>query len=227
MPEKSNKLERVLEFESEISKVRDIDLLLEKILGEARCFTNADAGSIYIREGDSLKFSYTQNDTLQSQLPSGKKLIYSTFATPINSNSISGHVAVTGQPLNIPDAWEIPQGTPYSFNRSYDELSGYRTRSMLTIPLTSQRGDVAGVLQLINAKDEKGSVIPLLGSNPDKPSNLRVVRSLAARHPQLPQAHFAVAQAAAAAGDDADRKELVALIAKARGLKSGTAALAE
>jgi len=153
-------LERVLEFESEISKVKDIDLLLEKILGEARCFTNADAGSIYIREGDSLKFSYTQNDTLQSQLPAGKKLIYSTFSTPINSNSISGHVAVTGQPLNIPDAWEISQEATYSFNRSYDELSGYRTRSMLTLPLTSQRGDVAGVLQLINAKNKKGDVIP-------------------------------------------------------------------
>jgi HD-GYP domain-containing protein (c-di-GMP phosphodiesterase class II) len=158
--ENSNKLKRVLEFENEISKVRDIDLLLEKILGEARCFTNADAGSIYIREGDSLKFSYTQNDTLQSQLPSGKKLIYSTFSTPINSNSISGHVAVTGQLLNIPDAWEISPEAPYSFNRSYDELSGYRTHSMLTFPLASQRGDVAGVLQLINAKDEKGRVIP-------------------------------------------------------------------
>jgi HD-GYP domain-containing protein (c-di-GMP phosphodiesterase class II) len=160
MSENVSRLERILEFESEISTVRDIDLLLEKILGEARCITNADAGSIYIREGESLKFSYTQNDTLQAQLPPGRKLIYSTFTTPINSKSISGHVAVTGQPLNIPDAWEIPAESPYSFNRSYDELSGYRTRSMLTLPLTSQRGDVAGVLQLINAKDEKGRVIP-------------------------------------------------------------------
>lgn len=155
-----SKLKRVLEFESEIARVRDIDLLLEKILVEARSVTHADAGSIYIREGDSLKFSYTQNDTLQAQLPVGKKLIYSAFSTPINSSSISGHVAVTGQPLNISDAWEIPQGTPYSFNRSYDELSGYRTRSMLTLPLTAQRGDVSGVLQLINAKDAKGEVIP-------------------------------------------------------------------
>jgi HD-GYP domain-containing protein (c-di-GMP phosphodiesterase class II) len=160
MSENVSRLERILEFESEISTVRDIDLLLEKILGEARCITNADAGSIYIREGESLKFSYTQNNTLQAQLPPGRKLIYSTFTTPINSKSISGHVAVTGQPLNIPDAWEIPAESPYSFNRSYDELSGYRTRSMLTLPLTSQRGDVAGVLQLINAKDEKGRVIP-------------------------------------------------------------------
>lgn len=143
-----------------MARVRDIDLLLEKILSEARRFTGADAGSIYIREGDSLKFSYTQNDTLQAQLPPGKKLIYSTFSTPINSNSISGYVAFTGEPLNIADAWHIPPGTPYSFNRSYDEISGYRTRSILTLPLTAQRGDITGVLQLINAKDAQGGVIP-------------------------------------------------------------------
>ncbi|NVN98966.1 MAG: HD domain-containing protein [Geobacteraceae bacterium] len=159
MTENLEKLKRVLEFESEISKIRDIDFLLEKILGEARSFTGADAGSIYIREGDFLKFSYTQNDTLEAKLPPGKKLIYSTFSTPINSQSVSGHVAVTGEMVNISDAWNISVSAPYSFNRSYDEISGYRTKSMLTVPLTAQRGDISGVLQLINAKDQSGAVI--------------------------------------------------------------------
>lgn len=154
------KMQRVIGLENEIARIRDIDILLEKILSEARNFTGADAGSIYIREGDYLKFSYTQNDTLQAQLPAGKKLIYSTFTTPINSNSIAGHVAATGQLLNIPDAWDLAVDVPYSFNRSYDELSGYRTRSMLTFPLTNNRGDVSGVLQLINAKNNDGDVIP-------------------------------------------------------------------
>ncbi len=154
------KMQRVIDLENEIAKIRDIDLLLEKVLSEARCFTGADAGSIYIREGNSLKFSYTQNDTMQAQLPPGKKLIYSTFSTPINSSSIAGHVAATGQIINISDAWELPCGSPYSFNRSYDEISGYRTRSILTLPLTSFRGDVTGVLQLINAKNPHGKVMP-------------------------------------------------------------------
>jgi response regulator RpfG family c-di-GMP phosphodiesterase len=158
--ESLKKMQRVIGLENEIARIRDIDLLLEKILGEARSFTGADAGSIYIREGDFLKFSYTQNDTMQAQLPPGKKLIYSTFTTPINSNSIAGHVAATGQVLNIPDTWDLPPGVPYSFNRNYDEISGYRTRSMLTFPLTSNRGDVSGVLQLINAKNSDGAVVP-------------------------------------------------------------------
>ncbi len=59
----------------EIFQVKDIDVLLERILLEARKLVNADAGSIYIKEGDKLKFSYTQNDTLQKRLPLGKKLI--------------------------------------------------------------------------------------------------------------------------------------------------------
>lgn len=160
MSEELQKMQRVIELENEIARIRDIDLLLEKILSEARSFTGADAGSIYIREGDYLKFSYTQNDTMQAQLPPGKKLIFSTFSTPINSNSIAGHVAATGETLNIPDAWELGSDTPYSFNRSYDELSGYRTRSMLTLPLTAFRGDVTGVLQLINAKNDQGEVVP-------------------------------------------------------------------
>lgn len=160
MFETLQKMHRVIGLENEIARIRDVDLLLEKILSEARCFTGADAGSIYIREGDQLKFSYTQNDTIQSRLPPGKKLIYSTFTTPIDSNSIAGHVAATGQLLNIPDAWDISPAVPYSFNRSYDEISGYRTRSVLTFPLTTNRGEVSGVLQLINAKNSAGAVIP-------------------------------------------------------------------
>jgi HD-GYP domain-containing protein (c-di-GMP phosphodiesterase class II) len=160
-----NKLARIIELENDIARIRDIDLLLEKILSEARSFTGADAGSIYIREGDLLKFSYTQNDSLQAQLPPGKKLIYSTFTTPINSRSIAGYVALTGETLNIDDAWELPPGTTYSFNRSYDELSGYRTRSILTFPLATFRGEISGVLQLINALDDHGSVVPFPGED--------------------------------------------------------------
>jgi HD-GYP domain-containing protein (c-di-GMP phosphodiesterase class II) len=160
MSETLQRLQRVIGLENEIARIRDIDLLLEKILDEARKFTGADAGTIYIREGDLLRFNYTQNDTLQAKLPPDRKLIYSTFTTPINSSSIAGHVAATGEVVNIPDAWNLPAGVPYSYNRSYDELTGYRTRSMLTFPLVSTRGEVTGVLQLINAKDSTGEVVP-------------------------------------------------------------------
>lgn len=160
MLSEKQKLTTLVKLGIEMTGVKDIDVLLEKILKEARKLVNADAGSIYIREDDKLKFSYTQNDTLQKRLAPGRKLIYSTFSIPINSKSISGHVAHTGQTLNIPDVYKLRSGLPYSFNKHYDDLSGYRTKSVLTFPLKTNRGDVIGVLQLINGKDPKGKLVP-------------------------------------------------------------------
>jgi len=157
---RDDKLHKILNLGFEISQIKDIDLLLEKILSEARAFTNCDAGSIYVRDGDDLTFSYTQNDTMQRQLPPGRKLPYATFKIPINPASIAGFVASNNSILNIADVYELPPSLPYSFNRSYDERTGYRTRSMLTISLNNFRGEVIGVLQLINAMDDEGNVIP-------------------------------------------------------------------
>lgn len=159
MGSQEEKLRKIIDLGYEISQIKDIDLLLEKILHEARGFTNCDAGSIYVREGDKLIFRYAQNDTMQRQLPPGKKLPYSTFSVPINSSSIAGYVASNCSILNISDVYEVGAHYPFSFNRSYDDLTGYRTCSMLTIPLSNFRGDVIGVLQLINAIDNNGETI--------------------------------------------------------------------
>ena len=167
MLSEKQKLTKLINLGIEISQVKDIDVLLERILLEARKLVNADAGSIYIQEGDKLRFSYTQNDTLQKRLPSGRKLIYATFSIPINNQSISGYVANNGKMLNIPDAYRLRSGLPYSFNKNYDALSGYRTQSMLTFPLKTNRGDTVGVLQLINGKDARGKAVPF--SNKDEP----------------------------------------------------------
>src|SRR6185369_1495079 len=159
MTDQEEKLRKVIDLGYEISQIKDIDLLLEKILCEARGFTNSDAGSIYIREGDKLVFRYAQNDTMQRQLPPGRKLPYSTFSVPISNNSIAGYVAANGTILNIADVYEDGD-YPFSFNRSYDDLTGYRTCSMLTIPLQNFRGEVIGILQLINAMNNRGEAIP-------------------------------------------------------------------
>lgn len=154
------KFAKIIELGIEITQVKDLDVLLERILREARRLVNADAGTIYVKEEDKLKFSYTNNDTLQKRLPPGKKLIYSTFTLPINNQTIAGYVANTGEMLNLPDVYKLPSTLPFSFNRKYDDLSGYRTQSMLTFPLRTNRGDIVGVLQLINEKSARGKVVP-------------------------------------------------------------------
>jgi HD-GYP domain-containing protein (c-di-GMP phosphodiesterase class II) len=167
MLSEKRKLNTIIKLGVDLAEVKDVDVLLERILHEARILVEADAGSIYIKEGDKLKFSYTQNDTMQQRLLPGRKLIYSTFSVPINSQTISGYVANTGEAVNIPDAYKLRSGLPFSFNKSYDDLSGYRTQSMLTFPLKTNRGDTIGVLQLINAKGTAGKVVPF--SKRDEP----------------------------------------------------------
>jgi len=167
MVDEKKRLQEVLDIGLEVTQIKDIDILLERILTKARHFTNADAGSIYIKEGDTLQFRYTQNETQQKKLPPGKKLIYSTFSIPVNNKSISGYVANTGEMLNIDDVYRLNDRVPYSFDPSYDNITGYRTQSVLTFPLQTHNNEVVGVLQLINAKDKMDNIIPL--SREDEP----------------------------------------------------------
>jgi HD-GYP domain-containing protein (c-di-GMP phosphodiesterase class II) len=154
------KLALIINLGVDFNQARDLDLLLDRVLTDARRFVDADAGSIYTRKGDRLEFAFTQNDTLQARLPPGKKLIYSSFTVPIDHRSIAGFVAGTGALLNLPDVYRLPADAPYTFSRKFDGLSDYRTRSMITVPLSTSQGGVIGVLQLINARGAEGKPVP-------------------------------------------------------------------
>ena len=154
-----NKLKQILEIDSDLNRVQDLDLLLDRVLYEARRSVNADAGTIYINEKGKLRFKYSHNDTKQKELEPGQKLIYSYFTVDINEESISGYVAAKKTPLNVPDMYHIPKNKPYNYNTWYDEKSDYKCVSSLTIPLISNQDELLGVLQLINAKDEEGNIV--------------------------------------------------------------------
>ena len=159
MLSEKEKLDKLTHLGVELNQIRDLDILMERVLGDARTFVNADAGSIYIRDNETLLFTYTQNNTLQKRLPKGEKLIYSTFTLPIDTASIAGYAATTGSPLNIPNVYKIDTSSPYQFSRQFDKSSGYVTRSMIAIPLKTARGDILGILQIINALDDDQNVI--------------------------------------------------------------------
>lgn len=153
------KLQKIIEIERELGEIQDVDVLLERILTETRKIVNADAGSIYVADGDKLKIKYGQNDTQLKELAPGEKLPYTYFAFPINEKQICGYVALTGKPLNIEDCYHIPEDKPYKFNKNTDLTTDYRTKSMYTFPLKMASGKLLGVLQIINAKDNDGNVI--------------------------------------------------------------------
>lgn len=158
MKDQNDTLKQLLDFGLDISRIKDIDFLLEKILSEARDFTDCDAGTIYIKDGNWLLARYSQNDSVQINLAPNRKSVYTNITIPVDNSSIAGYVAATGNQLNIPDVYNIPPELPYSFNQSFDMMTGYRTCSQLVLPLTSMRGETVGVLQLINAKAENGEI---------------------------------------------------------------------
>ena len=160
MEKEDDKLQKIIEIEKQLGEIQDVDVLLERILTETRKIVNADAGSIYVTEGQKLKIKYGQNDTHLKELAPGEKLPYTCFAFPINEKSICGYVASTGKPLNIHDVYEISEDQPYKFNKNTDLTTDYRTKSMYTLPLRMANGNLLGVLQIINAKDLDGTVIP-------------------------------------------------------------------
>ncbi|MDQ7053660.1 MAG: GAF domain-containing protein, partial [candidate division KSB1 bacterium] len=90
----------------------------------------------------------------------GKKTEFKSFYLPLTKESIGGYVAITGEVLNIEDAYLIPPTVEYRLNRDFDQRMGYRTKSMLVVPMRDHKDEIIGVLQLINSMDEHGNVVP-------------------------------------------------------------------
>ena len=124
----------------------DQDRLLETVLTRARSLTAADAGSLYLVEsgpaGEILRFALAQNDAV--------RLEFEPASLAVDGASIAGFVARTGEVISLSDVRMIPEGAPYRFDPEFDERHGYRTRSVLAVPMSTPGGRTIGVLQLIN-----------------------------------------------------------------------------
>ena len=140
-----------------LSAERDTDALLTLILSKAREITQSDAGSLYVVEDAAdgtarLRFKLAQNDSV--------RVPFTEFTLPIDDASVAGYVALTGTVLQLDDAYVLPAGSHFRINRDFDERVGYRTKSMLVVPLATPQGTVIGALQLINCKRDPAAVFP-------------------------------------------------------------------
>lgn len=134
-----------------LSLEKDPDKLLRSMLYLSKKITGADAGSIFLVEEENgwkfLRFTYTH--TFSREIP------FEQSRMPLDTTSIAGYVAATGRVLNIPDVYRLKSDDPISFNPEYDRRSGYRTRSMLAVPMRNHLNEVIGVIQLINSKERR------------------------------------------------------------------------
>ena len=153
-------LTTILEKQERLHHIRDLNTLLDSLLYETRSLTDSDAGSIFLVERGRLSFSYVQNDSLFRKDFLSNKYIYTNNAIELDESSIAGYVACTGKSLLIDDAYRIDTSLPFSFNPYFDQISSYRTVSMLIVPIRTSKNDMVGVLELINRLDGRGAPIP-------------------------------------------------------------------
>jgi HD-GYP domain-containing protein (c-di-GMP phosphodiesterase class II) len=166
-----------------LSSEHDVSKLLSMILTKAREITAADAGSLYVVEQTPegqrhLRFILTQNDSYDFP--------FQEFVLPLAEDSMAGYTALRGEVLNFADAYKIPRKLPFHFNDRYDRESGYRTRSLLSLPMRNARGEVLGVLQLINSKRHPGTRLRSPADvarnvGPFRPRAVRLALSLASQ----------------------------------------------
>ena len=155
-----------------LSKEKDMDKLLEMILLEAKRISNADGGTLYMMTDDQrLKFSIMITDSLNIHMggTSGKEIPFYPVKLYMddgqqNKTMIAANAGLTGDTINIPDAYKA-KGFDFAGTKAFDEKTGYRSKSFLTVPLKNHEDEIIGVLQLLNAQDIKTKeVIPFSDS---------------------------------------------------------------
>ena len=148
----------ILDMSISLTSEKDYHRLLEGILKTAMDITSCDAGTLYLKTEEGLKFMIMRNKTLHTyQGGDGKEV--DLPLVEMSENNICAYSAIHRKTINISDVYESGL-FDFTGPKKYDQITGYHTGSMLVLPLESHEGDILGVLQLINAMDKEGRVIP-------------------------------------------------------------------
>ena len=161
-----DRLHRLSEIGMALSTEKDTDRLFEMILEEAKNITCADGRTLYsVNQDGDLDFEILRNDSMdtimggtsRNSIPYYPVHLWLDDKTP-NQKNVSAYVALTGKTVNIKDAYQ-EEGFDFEGTKNFDKKSGYRSKSFLTVPLKNHENEIIGVMQLINAQNEKGEVI--------------------------------------------------------------------
>jgi HD-GYP domain-containing protein (c-di-GMP phosphodiesterase class II) len=153
-------IKKLAEIGTALSAEKNLDRLLEMIVDEACKFTSADAGTLYIMSDDEteLNFAIVQNNSLCLHMGgTGEKITWPSVCLTdangdANNANVSAYVAVSGESVNIADVYDAG-GFHFEGTKNFDLSTGYRSKSMLVVPLRNHENDIIGVLQLLNAMD--------------------------------------------------------------------------
>jgi HD-GYP domain-containing protein (c-di-GMP phosphodiesterase class II) len=176
--------DRLLGIGVALSAERNISKLHEMIVRSARELTKADSGSLFLLEHSEdgeqkLRFAVAQTGPKDAGTHIGAVL-------PLSRGSISGYSAISGEIVRLDDAYQIPESAEYRFNPAFDKQTGYRTKSVLVVPMRDHENTIVGVIMLINRKPSFDLVLtsPTMTESVVTPFDERdesVLRSLASQ----------------------------------------------
>lgn len=186
-------IKRLIRIGTALSAEPNIDRLFEMIVEEARKITNADGGTLYIMSDDNreLQFAIVQTETLGVRMGgTGGEIswkpvrLYNSDDTP-NHGNVSAYVALTGSIVNMSDVYDS-EGFDFKGTRSFDAQTGYRSKSMLVVPMKDHRNDIIGVLQLLNARDDMSQdVVPFSHESQEMTESLASLAAVALSNNRL------------------------------------------
>ncbi|HZO39388.1 MAG TPA: sensor domain-containing diguanylate cyclase [Methylomirabilota bacterium] len=184
-------VEDLLQLGIAISSEGELAPVLERIVTQARRFTGAEAATLFLREGAHLRFAVVQNEIKNRRVGDYEmQQRLEVERLPLDVPSLAGYVANSGEVVNVREAYEIPSDAPYSFNWRVDLATGYRTHSVLAVPLRDAAQRNLGVLQLINAIDLDGQAVPFHPRLEDVARAFAAYAAIAVRSARLEELSF-------------------------------------
>ncbi len=154
-----NKLQVVLDIGTALSSQKDSFLLFDMIVSKNMEITNCDAGILYICNDEKLEFHIMNFLSVDLDMGSLSDKI-DFYPISMSDKNICAFSASHKRALNISDIYSSDQEFDFSWSKKYDAATGYHTKSMLVVPLIDINKSTVGVLQLVNAMDTNGNIIP-------------------------------------------------------------------
>ena len=176
------RLEQLNAIGASLSAERDINRLLESILTAAKAITRADGGTLYrVTEERTLRFEIMRTSSLKFYLGGSTGNPIPFYPIQLykdgkpNHGMVAAYAALTGKTVNIADAYTA-EGFDFTGTRAFDNKTGYRSKSFITVPMRDHEREIIGVLQLINAQDPASGEIVAFSA-----SDQRLAESLASQ----------------------------------------------
>jgi diguanylate cyclase (GGDEF)-like protein len=189
-PSVNERLKQLIQIGIALTSERELGTLLERIVTEARRFTNAEAATLYLRDGDHLRFAAAQNDVLGERI--GERQMRRRFTAEsqrLSQPTLAGYVALTGRSVCLPNTG-MPRTRPYAFSHAADSCLPEQMGSVLVVPLQDPSRDALGVLQLINARNAAGDIVPFDAEVESLVQALAAQAAVAIRNARLEELSF-------------------------------------